>query len=396
MHLNGTNQLVKITLRNPLDHKDQLTYSIKVYDNSLADDWVLALKKLLVSGNLLEKNFCFMGFPNSPRTLEFLCKELNQAIYVINTFNSNLRWINAGLESYFIEDYYTPDVVRFSSEYPIGERLHKIQTDDTYLLEHIGLAAKKQVLNRLHNHFEILQGTVESLSPYYIEADYETKYAIRQLNIICHEIENLILSQQKQAYLPQFIRPSQINTWLHADRYTLKDQHRDLFVANGYNRQFGHVYMHWTQIGKTLFEVFRDEGAPKLDATICDAITQLQYYSGEFDIEWGSDMIYGNKETYWFTDEQDIFKQWLIENGLDPQDKNLSLGYLPIGEVDLEDSFGTTDMFKVWDLISAHLDVFKITVDDISQTFDYCWTDADYKQQQIKMMRPGYDYSSRG
>jgi hypothetical protein len=295
MLLSGINQLVKVTLRNPLDHTDTLDYYIKVYDNPLAKEWVLALKELLVSKNLLEKNFCFMGFPNSPRTLEFLCKELNQVVYVINTFNSNLGWVNAGLESYFIEDYYTPDVVRFSSEYPIGERLHKIQTDDTYLLEHIGLAAKKQVLNRLHNHFEILQGTVESLSPYYIAANYETKYAIRQLNIICHEMENLILSQQKQAYLPQFIRPSQINTWLHADRYKLKDQHRDLFIENGYDRQFGHVYMHWTQIGKTLFEVFRDEDAPKLDSTVCDAITQLQYYSGEFDIEWGSDMIYGNE-----------------------------------------------------------------------------------------------------
>ena len=395
--MNGINQsTVKVTLRNPLDHDDLLTYYIRVYDNSIARDWIIALEKLLTSGNLLEKNFCFMGFPKTPRTLEFLCRELNQAVHTINTFNSNLSWVNAGLESFFIEDYYTPDVVRFSSNYPIGERLHKINTNDTYLLEHIGLAAKKQTLNRLHNYFEILQGTVNELSPYYIHADYETKYAIRQLNIICHEMENLILSQQKQAYLPQFTRPSQITTWLHAIRYELKDEHRDLFNINRYNRQFGHVYMHWTQIGKTLFEVFRDEGAPKLDATICDAITHLQYYSGEFDVEWGCDMIYGNTETYWFTNEQDQFKQWLVDNNLNPDDPTLSLGYLPIGEVELERSFGTTDMFTIWDILSKYLDIFQIEVNGVSQTFNYCWTDQDYKQNQINMMKPGYDHSSRG
>ena len=395
--MSGINQsTVKVTLRNPLDHTDLLIYYICVYDNPIARDWVKALEELLISKNLLEKNFCFMGFPKTPRTLEFLCQELNQAVYTINTFNSNLGWVIAGLESYFIEDYYTPDTVRFSAEYPIGERFHKIDTNDTYLLEHIGLAAKKQTLNRLHNYFENLQGTVDSLSPYYIHADYETKYAIRQLNIICHEMENLLLSQQKQAYLPQFTRPSQINTWLHAKRYKLKNEHRELFNVNGYNRQFGHVYMHWTQIGKTLFEVFRDEGAPKLDSTVCDTITHLQYYSGEFDVEWGCDMIYGNSQTYWFTNEQDQFKQWLLANNLDSADPKLSLGYLPIGRVDLERSFNTTDMFSIWELLSQHLDIFQIEVNGIQQTFDYCWSDLDYKQKQINMLKPGYDYSSRG
>ena len=56
MFMTGTNQLVKVTLRNPLDHTDLLDYYICVYDNLLAQDWVIALKNLLQSGNLLEKN----------------------------------------------------------------------------------------------------------------------------------------------------------------------------------------------------------------------------------------------------------------------------------------------------------------------------------------------------
>ena len=394
--MTGTTQYqVKVTLRNPLDYSDTLDYFIKVYDNPLARDWISALKQLLQSNCLLEKNFCFMGFPNTPRNLELLCKEVNAAIFQINMFNSNLGWVNSGLDPYVIEEYFTPDVVRFGPEYPVGERFHKVNETDTYLVEHLGLTQKHGVLNKLHNHFELLQGTVGQLSPYFIAADYETKYAIRQLNIICHEMETLILSQQKQAYCPQYSRPSQITTWLHAARYELKDEHKYLFVKNGYDRQFGHVYMHWAQIGKTLFEVFRDEGAPKLDDTVCDAITELKYYSGEFDIEWALDMVYGNTDTPWHNEQQDKFKQWLIDNNLDPKDKNLSLGYLPIGEVDLLRSFGTTDMFEVWEQLSNHLDIYQISVDGVTQTFDYCWSDDNYKQMQIDMMRPGYDYSSR-
>ena len=55
--MTGTNQLVKVTLRNPLDYDDQITYNIIPHDNILARDWIVALKELLHAGNLLEKNY---------------------------------------------------------------------------------------------------------------------------------------------------------------------------------------------------------------------------------------------------------------------------------------------------------------------------------------------------
>ena len=236
--------------------------------------------------------------------------------------------------------------------------------------------------------------TVTNLSPYYKIADYETKYAIRQLNILCHEMESLILSQRKAVVAPGWIRPSQITTFLHAERHTLLDEHREGFVTNGYDRKFSHVYMHWTQIGKTLFEVFRDEGAPELTKTVCETINSLKYYSGEFDIEWGCDVTLANNYP-WHTKEQTDFKEWLIHNNLDPLDAKLSLGYLSIGHVDLLASFGTETLSDIWDQLSTHSDIYKIEVHTASNVFDYCWNDADYKQQQIDKMKPGYDFSSR-
>ena len=80
---------------------------------------------------------------------------------------------------------------------------------------------------------------------------------------------------------------------------------------------------------------------------------------------------------------------------MDYTDPKLSLGYLPIGQVDLVKSFGTDDYQEIWDMLGNHLDIYSIEVDGVSNTFDSCWSDADYQQQQIDMMRPGYDYSSR-
>ena len=358
--MSGTNQSVNITLRNPLEYSDQLTYTINVYDNAIAQDWITALKEILRNGNHLEKNFCFLGFPDTARTLEFLCNELNNAVAVINDF----------FDDYKIDDVYTPELVR------------------------IGLHINHDVMNVLHNHFERLQGTVENLSPYYRQADYETKYAIRQLNNICHELESLVMSLRKKSQSPEWVRSSQITTFLQCTRYLLSDKHRQLFLENSYDRRFGHVYMHWTQIGKTLIEVFRDEHAPKLDATVCEAINSLQYYSGEFDIEWGNSVYRGGPFS-WHTEEQTKFHAWLLENNFDPVDPKLSLGYLPLGQVDLT-AFGTDDPIKIREILGKHLDIYQIAIDDVAQIYDYCWSDSNYKQQQINRMIPGYDYSSRG
>jgi len=394
MLLSGINQsTVKVTLRNPLDKTDLLDYYICVYDNQLAKDWIIALKKLLTDKNHLEKNYCFLGFPNSSRTLEYLCDELNKAVFQINLFNATEIWQKNGLDSYLIEDYYIPDTVRYGDEYPYIKQ-HVALEPALFFEKTLGYRVKHEVMNRLHNYFEILQGIVGAQSNYYKLADYDTKYAIRQLNIICHEIESLVLSQHKLKTMPEWVRPSQITTFLHATRYHLSREHKHLAVKNSYDRRFGEVYMHWTQIGKTLFEVFRDENAPQLDSTTCDAITHLQYYSGEFDIEWGNDVVFGN---HVFHDDQiNRFHQWIKEQHLDKTDPDLCLGYLPMGSVDLIRSFGTTDPDKIRTLLGGYLDIYQIEIDDIKDTFNYCWTDLDYKQQQIAMMKPGYDYSSRG
>lgn len=357
---------VRVVLRNPLNKSQTVDYTINSYDNELSHDWLSALKNDIVHPNLmLEKTFCFLGFPYTHRNLDYLCNELNEHIMHINRFNETGIWQNAGLASYVIEEWFTPDVVRFSNEYPVG---NSKDDDESYTL---GLRIKHHIMNTLHNHFERLQGTVWQPSEYYRLANLRVKHAIRNLNLICHDMESLILSQRKLVQAPEWVRPSQITSFLNAPRYELKSVHREGFV-NGYDRRFGEVYMHWAQVGKTLMEVYNDEGAPDLNVgddptdisigagSTCEAINALKYYSGEFDIEWAKDVTYENAS--WHCEHIDGFYSWLERNGVDYSDPRLSLGYLPIASVDLNGSFGTEDIHEIWKTLGNHLDLSLIHI----------------------------------
>lgn len=382
---------VKVVLRSA-DKSKNIDYDIIPHDHQLSNDWMAALKGLLSGGYVLEKNYCWHGFPNNSRSLDYLCDQLNSSIEVINQPHVQDRWVQAGLEPYVIEEHFTPNSVRFPADLlpPFTEA---IKAEGARPELHLALSLKHGIMNRLHNHFERLQGTVGELSQYYIWADDDAKWAIRQLNNLCHEVESLCLSQRKAQFDPMWVRPSQITTWLAAPRISLTPEHRRLFDTNQFDREFGGVYMHWAQIGKTLYEVWRDEGAPDIDKTTCEAITELGYFSGEFDVEWGRSIT---RRDRWHQAEQDQFKAWLSKQGYNPNDSSgLSLGYLPLGQIDVRSAFGNSDFDDIIDLLGQHLDIYRIEVDGISATYDYHWSDADWRQKQIDFLRPGYRYSSK-
>ncbi len=359
---------VKIVLRN-YQTGETLDYNIIPKDTPIAQDWIVALEQDVLQKSLhLDKNYCFHGFPETQRDLNFLCKELNKHIYTIN--QSKL--------DYTIEEWFAPDVVRFGSEYPVG------RMDDNPVNK--GLIVKHDVMNILHNHFEVLEGTVENPSKYTLHASVQERYAIRQLNLLCHEIESLCMSQRKAVQDPHWVRPSQITQFNRAPRHTLTQEHRQGFSDNSFDRELGGVYMHWCQIGKTLMEVYRDEHAPELTDTVCEAITHLQYYSGEFDIEWGNDVMYDLRSP-WHCAEIDGFQNWLLANNFDPHDVKLSLGYLKLGDVDLLNSFGTTSAQDIWAQMGDYLDIYKIECGLSSATYDYHWSNADHEQRQLESLQ---------
>jgi len=366
--MNGGKKLLdQIELELKHNTKDEfLTVYIDVYDSSLGKKWLTALNELIIKNYHLEKNYCFFGFANGPRTPEYILHQINQSIQAINLSNIG----------YQIDDHYdmknsvTPGEIAYGSS---SGRIHH------------------EKFNNLHRYFEDLQGTSGHMSPFYTRADPTTRWHIRQLNLLCHEFESLMLSVRKKIIDPKWQRPSQLMCWLNAPRFTLDQQDFELFGVDSINRPLGGVYVGVNKaVGKHHWEVFVDEAkynpdfiADNLITTVLKGQTEA---AGDFDIEWANDPGEYDFQKKHLAD----FKTWLINNGFDPDDKSLTIGHPKVAQVDLIKTFGTIEYQHIWQVLENHLNVHKIKTSQAEATYLYNWSDVDYTEQQVKRIIQGY------
>lgn len=350
---------IEINLRGNTD-SDIITVHIDVADNSLSRKWLTALNDLVRNNYHLEKNYCFFGFLESPRNGAYLLDQVNQSIGAIN--NSDL--------GYVIDDW-------FSMENCI--------TDDPIDGNTPGRNLIHSKLNWLHRYFEDLQGVSGAMSPYYNKADSATRWHIRQLNLLCHEFESWALSYRKEMKAPEWRRPSQLMCWLHAPRFILEDKDYELFGVDTIARPLGGVFVGVNKaVGKAHWEVFNDEGRDsRLNELVTTTLKSQTEAAGDFDIEWANNP--GQYE--WMQKELRDFRTWLVNNGFDPEDKSLTIGHPQVAQVDLLRSFGTDNYVDIWAKLGSHLDVYKIRTGDASATYTYNWSDANYADQQIKIIQ---------
>lgn len=342
---------ITITLRSPRTG-NKLPVHINVFDNSLSQKWLAALNHLLDNNYHLEKNYCWMGFAKSTRTPELIC----------NLINRSISEINASGIGYTINDYFTVDTT-------VGAE---------WRLNH-------DRMNYLHRYFEDLQGHAGAISPYYTAADPTTRWHIRQLNLLCHEYESLILSIRKLHTAPEWQRPSQLMCWLNAPRFALEDSDFELFGVETINRDLGGVYVGVNKaVGKHHWEVFTDEGRDsRVSELVTSSLRAQTLAAGDFDIEWAN-----NPGAFpWQIKQLAEFREWLVANGFDPEDKSLTIGHPKIAQVDLIASFGTTDYQSIWAQLNQYQNVYKIKTSSADAIYTYNWTDADYAERQIKELK---------
>jgi hypothetical protein len=361
-----------------LDNRD---VTVDIYDSPLADRFLNALCDNLSKKRVLEKNFCWLGWADSSRDLNYLVQELNNNVEQINSFRFEPPYKH--IHPFVADDF------QYSGRLPTGK------APDGDISKTPGLRLKHEACNLLHRYFEDLQGTAWKLSEFYKQADYPTKYAIRQLNNICHEIESWVEADRKKHIEPEWMRPSQITTFLNAPRHELRDEDFELFKQNRYDRDLGGVYLHWSQVGKTLFEVWRDEDAPEMTDAMCSTVNHQKYYSGEFDIEWGQTIVENDFD--WKKEEMNNYRSWLSKNGFDWEDPKLSLGYIKLGQIDTQKNFGSRDFLEVYKQMKNNLNIKKITVRGSPDTiceYPYRLDDDDWKKIQMDYLKEGYESRS--
>lgn len=338
---------IEMTLRG---HSSELTVYIDVADNSLSRKWISALNHIIANDLHLEKNYCWLGWTESERTAEYIIDQINASIAAIN---------DADL-GYKINDHFTV--------------AGTIQDD---------LGVDHDRMNWLHRYFEDLQGHSGAMSPYWQQADATIRWHIRQLNLLCHEYESLVLSMRKVIQAPEWRRPSQLMCWLNAPRFPLDSEDYELFGIETLNRKMGGVYVGVNKaVSKTHWEVFNDEGSG-LDQLITTSMRNQIEAAGDFDIEWARDP--GAYE--WQIKKIAEFRAWLVDNGFDPEDPNLTIGHPQVAQVNLSRSFGTLDYNQIWQQLAGHLDVYKIRTSAAEATYEYRWSDTDYAEQQIRRLK---------
>jgi hypothetical protein len=348
--MNGGNQLldtIEMNLRS--ETGELLPVYIDVYDNSLSRKWLAALNDILNRNLHLEKNYCFFGFADGDRAGQILIDEINDVIDYIN--QSDL--------DYEIEDHFT-----------LANSL-----GDDYKVNH-------DKFNQLHRYFEDLEGTTQNPSPHALNATPEQKWYIRQTNLLCHEFESWSLSYSKKMRdIKEWMRPSQLMCWINAPKFELDESDFELFGIDTINRPTGGVFVGVNKaVGKHHWEVFCDEGRDsRLDELTTTTLRAQTLAAGDFDIEWAKD-----PSTYSFQIEMlEEFRGWLIDNGFDPDDKSLTIGHPQVGQVDLKRTFGTEELFSIWDTLYKYLDVYSIRTSDAYAEFDYHWSDPDFVQRQV-------------
>jgi hypothetical protein len=345
---------IEMVLRDRQNGK--VTVRMDVFDNSLAAKWLTQLNHLLSNDYHLEKNYCFMGFVDHERNGAYILDQVNRSIQAINDADLGYR----------INDHFDMESCIHSGPVGIGLPGRKI---------------RRERFNQLHRYFEDLQGVSGRISPYAQRATALTRWHIRQLNLLCHEFESWALSYRKRIQAPAWQRPSQLMCWLNAPRFSLDARDLELFGIDTINRPLGGVFVGVNKaVGKHHWEVFQDEGRDsRIDELTTTILRSQTEAAGDFDIEWAN-----NPGEYEFQKQalQD-FREWLVVNGFDPEDKSLTIGHPCVGQVRLQDSFGSDNYIEIWRQLSHYLDVWSVRTGDAYREYDYHWSDADFQQRQI-------------
>jgi len=341
--------IIEIDLRS-IDNQ-VLTVYVDVADNALSRKWLTALNHLIKNNYHLEKNYCWLGWAESDRNSEYICTQINRSIHAVNSADLG----------YVIQDFFTP-----------------ANTIDS------NLGINHAHLNQLHSYFEDLQGVSGAMSPYYTAANATTRWHIRQLNLLCHELESLVLSIRKLKTAPEWQRPSQLMCWLTAPRFELTVEDYELFGIETINRSLGGVYVGVNKaVGKHHWEVFTDEGRDsRVNELVTSTLRSQTQAAGDFDIEWANDP----GSFHWQIRKLSEFREWLVANNFDPEDKSLTIGHPKVAQVDLVRSFGTMDYREIWTQLSQHQDVYRISTSTAQTTYEYRWSDTDYDLEQIRKL----------
>jgi hypothetical protein len=192
------------------------------------------------------------------------------------------------------------------------------------------LDQNQEYFNYLHLKFEQLSGEFGKPTRLFSIASPELKQAIRDLNFYTHRVE--VKQDSSIGFYMSF----------NKDQYRRMPLGRDDYQYFDFQSPPGTLFLHYAELGKEYVDLFEDN----LPITYKNA-KNLHYYSGEAFLLFGEYNDIESKLGY---------KEWLIEQGVDPYNKFEGHGKIPLGKVD--------NLPQVKEIISNNRHISKILINE--------------------------------
>jgi len=227
---------LRLDFCNQDNQNDIFSLTWQVMNIPPAQRWIRLLDQILKKNYPFETRY--VGFINGKRNHHFLSQKMNRCIEVINK----------------------------DGRYKIIERAQGPFT--------------QEFSNAIHHHFEVLSGPIWNRTKYFKESPIEVSIAVRGLNDLIHEMEsydrgliNTKLGIDTGAAI--------CNKFYNCEKEDLSSEDYEHFSLE---KDFGVITLHYSQIGKTWFEVFNDED----EDVYPEAILPLRKMAPNFDISFYS------------------------------------------------------------------------------------------------------------
>jgi hypothetical protein len=188
----------------------------------------------------------------------------------------------------------------------------------------IPLKAEKNMtqdhLNLLHLYFEKLRGGILSESDYWKNASNDQRKVLERYNVLIHKTENFYRNKNSKTLNPRIVC-----TFNTKKRKLLENEDYQHFTLT---RAFGEVYINYCEVGKPLYDVFKDND----ELVGLDNIRPLKYYSPDFTISFhkrsqNSVDIFLEKMNKWW----DSNLEKLGDLGFYKDNPKNAIGNIPVG-----------------------------------------------------------------
>lgn len=187
----------------------------------------------------------------------------------------------------------------------------------------------QEYFNYLHSKFETLNGGFDKPTRLFRVANDELRAAIRNLNFYVHRLESK-RDIEKTFYIS-----------FDKDKYRRQPLVKQDYDNFEFKVPAGTLYAHYVELGKDLIDLFED-GLP----LHYPGAKNLHFYSGE------ASLLFEDYDPFSLKG----YKQWLIDNNFDPNDKYLGHGIIPLGTV--------KNLDEVKAIISRHNHIKQILIED--------------------------------